>query len=52
MSAPFFAHLLEAWKLRHHPNMYFAFFEDFKQVFRVLRSDRQKPFNSSHLDRI
>lgn len=30
--APFFQHVLEAWKKRNHPNLHFIFFEDMKQV--------------------
>ena len=30
--APYFPHLLQAWKKRHHPNMLFLFYEDLKRV--------------------
>ena len=29
---PYFPHLLQAWKKRHHPNMLFLFYEDLKRV--------------------
>lgn len=29
--SPFFPHLIDAWDRRHHPNMYFVFYEDLKQ---------------------
>ncbi|KAF0298038.1 Sulfotransferase 1C4 [Amphibalanus amphitrite] len=28
---PFFSHVLEAWRQRHHPNMLFLFYEDMKR---------------------
>ena len=31
---PFFPHVLEAWRQRHHPNMLFLFFEDLKKDLR------------------
>jgi len=31
LETPFFPHVLEAWNLRHHPNMCFIFFEDMKR---------------------
>jgi len=31
---PFFPHVIEAWNLRHHPNMLFLFFEDMKRDLR------------------
>ncbi|XP_037092688.1 sulfotransferase 1A1-like [Pollicipes pollicipes] len=31
---PFFPHVLEAWNLRHKPNMLFLFFEDMKRDLR------------------
>ncbi|XP_037085788.1 sulfotransferase 1C4-like isoform X2 [Pollicipes pollicipes] len=31
LEVPFFPHVLEAWNLRHHPNMCFLFFEDMKR---------------------
>ena len=33
--APYFPHLLEAWNLRHHPNLKFIFFEDLKKVLEL-----------------
>lgn len=33
MFSPFFAHILDAWSKRHHPNMLFLFYEDMKKVF-------------------
>lgn len=40
--APYWANVLEAWKLRHHPNLLFLFYEDLKsdlsgQIRRVAR---------------
>ena len=32
MYSPYFPHLLEAWNLRHHPNLLFIFYEDLKRV--------------------
>ncbi|XP_037082218.1 sulfotransferase family cytosolic 1B member 1-like [Pollicipes pollicipes] len=34
VSLPYFPHVLEAWKQRHHPNMLFLFFEDLKKDLR------------------
>ncbi|XP_037088862.1 sulfotransferase 1C4-like [Pollicipes pollicipes] len=31
---PYFPHVLEAWRQRHHPNMLFLFFEDLKKDLR------------------
>ena len=31
---PFFPHVLDAWNKRHHPNMYFIFYEDLKKNLR------------------
>lgn len=29
---PYFAHVLDAWSKRHHPNLLFLFYEDLKKV--------------------
>jgi len=39
VEAPLIEHLIEAWNLRHHPNMCFIFYEDMK---RDLRSQIRK----------
>jgi len=31
MYSPYWPHVLEAWKFRHHPNMLFVFYEDLKE---------------------
>lgn len=33
--SPFFAHALEAWAQRRHPNMLFLFYEDMKHVVEI-----------------
>ncbi|EFX76431.1 hypothetical protein DAPPUDRAFT_55135 [Daphnia pulex] len=33
-NAPYFAHILEAWSKRDHPNMHFMFYEDMKRNLR------------------
>jgi len=32
--SPFIEHMIEAWNLRHHPNMCFIFYEDMKRDLR------------------
>ena len=39
VETPFIEHMIEAWNLRHHPNMCFVFFEDMK---RDLKSQIRK----------
>ncbi|XP_037072949.1 sulfotransferase family cytosolic 1B member 1-like [Pollicipes pollicipes] len=39
VETPFLEHMIEAWNLRHHPNMCFIFFEDMK---RDLKSEIRK----------
>ena len=34
VETPFIEHMIEAWNLRHHPNMCFLFFEDMKRDLR------------------
>ena len=43
MFAPFFAHVLQAWVKRNHPNLLFLFFEDRKKVRITFscKSDKQ-----------
>ena len=31
-ATPYFPHLLQAWNMRHHPNLHFVFYEDLKSV--------------------
>ncbi|XP_043204340.1 sulfotransferase 1A1-like [Amphibalanus amphitrite] len=33
--APFIEHMIEAWNLRHHPNLCFLFYEDMKKDLRA-----------------
>ncbi|XP_043207700.1 sulfotransferase 1E1-like [Amphibalanus amphitrite] len=35
VETPFIEHMIEAWNLRHHPNMCFLFFEDMKKDLRA-----------------
>ena len=39
VETPFIEHMIEAWNLRHHPNMCFIFYEDMK---RDLKSQIRK----------
>ncbi|XP_057376853.1 sulfotransferase 1A3-like isoform X1 [Daphnia carinata] len=34
--SPYFPHVLEAWNLRHHPNVLFLFYEEMKQNLRAV----------------
>ena len=34
--SPYFAHVLEGWSHRNHPNMLFLFYEELKKVEIVL----------------
>jgi len=60
VSSPFIEHMIEAWNLRHHPNMCYVFFEDMKrdlkpQIHKVAKflgksySDEQVDELASHL---
>ena len=35
IATPFVEHVIEAWNLRHHPNMCFIFYEDMKKDMRA-----------------
>ncbi|KAF0307344.1 Sulfotransferase 1C4 [Amphibalanus amphitrite] len=35
VEAPFIEHMIEAWNLRHHPNLCFLFYEDMKKDLRA-----------------
>ena len=35
VEAPFIEHMIEAWNLRHHPNLCFLFYEDMKRDLRA-----------------
>jgi len=54
--APFFTTLLEAWNLRHHPNLLFLFYEDLKRDLRGgikrVGDFLQKPLTDEQLTRL
>lgn len=54
--APYFAHLKEAWALRHHPNMLFLFYEelsmDLKKTIRRLCKFYNKNYTEEEIQRL
>uniref|UniRef100_A0A2A4KA40 Sulfotransferase domain-containing protein n=1 Tax=Heliothis virescens TaxID=7102 RepID=A0A2A4KA40_HELVI len=53
---PFFEHLKEAWKMRHHPNMLFLFYEELSQdlpaVIRRVAYFLDKQINEEQITRL
>ena len=44
--SPFFPHILDAWKIRDHPNMHFVFYEDMKKVIQLTSDEIIAQYNS------
>ena len=56
VAAPFIEHVIEAWNLRHHPNMCFIFYEDMKKdlksQIRKVATFLGKSYSDAQVDKL